>query len=173
VFALSWSGYFKRGQHKFELILCVGSSLNVLPVLYQMNIFTYFQVFRIIRLIKASPMLEDFLYKIFGPGRKLGGLVIFTMILLVIASAVSLQLFCYVSNLDKFHTFPQAFMTVFQIMTQEGWTEVVVEILRTVNEPMVPFVAIYFVGYHLFVTLIVLSLFVAVILDNLEMVCKR
>ena len=29
--------------------------------------------------------------------------------------------------------------------------------------------AIYFVGYHLFVTLIVLSLFVAVILDNLEM----
>ncbi|VDK52378.1 unnamed protein product [Gongylonema pulchrum] len=60
---------------------------------------------------------------------------------------------------------------MFQIITQEGWTDVVVEILRTTNESMVPFVAIYFVGYHLFVTLvtIVLSLFVAVILDNLEM----
>ena len=32
-----------------------------------------------------------------------------------------------------------------------------------------PFVAIYFIIYHLFVTLIVLSLFVAVILDNLEL----
>ena len=32
-----------------------------------------------------------------------------------------------------------------------------------------PFVAIYFVIYHLFVTLIVMSLFVAVILDNLEL----
>ncbi|VDK65890.1 unnamed protein product [Onchocerca ochengi] len=124
--------------------------------------------------------------EIFGPGKKLGGLVIFTMVLLIITSAVSLQLFCYVPNLDKFRTFPQAFMSMFQIITQEGWTDVVVEILRTTNESMVPFVAIYFVGYHLFVTLnydelsrgiddimplfqIVLSLFVAVILDNLEM----
>uniref|UniRef100_A0A915LJE8 Ion transport domain-containing protein n=1 Tax=Meloidogyne javanica TaxID=6303 RepID=A0A915LJE8_MELJA len=38
-----------------------------------------------------------------------------------------------------------------------------------IDDRMVPFVAIYFVAYHLFVTLIVLSLFVAVILDNLEM----
>ncbi len=27
-----------------------------------------FQVLRILRLVKASPMLEDFVYKIFGPG---------------------------------------------------------------------------------------------------------
>uniref|UniRef100_A0A915EF33 Ion transport domain-containing protein n=1 Tax=Ditylenchus dipsaci TaxID=166011 RepID=A0A915EF33_9BILA len=123
-------------------------------------------------LIKASPMLEDFVYKIFGPGKKLGGLVFFTMILLIITSAVSLQLYCYVEKLDKFRTFPQAFMSMFQIITQEGWTDVVVEILRSTNDSMVPFVVrlgYLFVGYHLFVTLIVLSLFVAVILDNLEM----
>ncbi|KIH49052.1 hypothetical protein ANCDUO_20874, partial [Ancylostoma duodenale] len=97
------------------------STLNLIRPLYNMNIFTYFQVFRIVRLIKASPMLEDFVYKIFGPGKKLGGLV--------------------------------AFMSMFQIITQEGWTDVVVEILRATNESMVPFVAIYFVGYHLLVTL--------------------
>ncbi|KAK5973602.1 Transporter cation channel family protein, partial [Trichostrongylus colubriformis] len=164
-----WKGYVRRGQHKFELILCVGSTLNLIRPLYSMNIFTYFQVFRIVRLIKASPMLEDFVYKIFGPGKKLGGLVIFTMVLLFITSAISLQLFCYVPNLKKFTTFPMAFMSMFQIITQEGWTDVVVEILRATNDSMVPFVAIYFVGYHLLVTLIVLSLFVAVILDNLEM----
>ncbi|KAJ1365027.1 hypothetical protein KIN20_025235 [Parelaphostrongylus tenuis] len=154
-------GYLRRGQHKINPQS--DSSL------YNMNIFTYFQVFRIVRLIKASPMLEDFVYKIFGPGKKLGGLVIFTMMLLFITSAISLQLFCYVPNLKKFTTFPMAFMSMFQIITQEGWTEVVVEILRATNDSMVPFVAIYFVGYHLLVTLIVLSLFVAVILDNLEM----
>ncbi|CAD5216869.1 unnamed protein product [Bursaphelenchus okinawaensis] len=169
IIAYGFQNFFKRGQHKFELVLCLGSTVNIIPMLYTTKIFTYFQVFRLIRLIKASPMLEDFLYKIFGPGKKLGGLVAFTMIMLIISSAVSLQLFCFVENLDKFHTFPQAFMTMFQIMTQEGWTELAVEILRCMNESMVPFVAIYFVGYHLFVTLIVLSLFVAVILDNLEM----
>ncbi|ETN72174.1 transporter, cation channel family protein [Necator americanus] len=169
VIGYGWKGYLRRGQHKFELILCVGSTLNLIRPLYSMNIFTYFQVFRIVRLIKASPMLEDFVYKIFGPGKKLGGLVVFTMVLLFITSAISLQLFCYVPNLKKFTTFPMAFMSMFQIITQEGWTDVVVEILRATNESMVPFVAIYFVGYHLLVTLIVLSLFVAVILDNLEM----
>lgn len=100
---------------------------------------------------------------------------------------------------------------MFQIITQEGWTDFVVEVLRATDDNLVPFVALYFVAYHLFVTLvswkttilkllagnssnvkrcnrnwkilkivskflhsnehsqIVLSLFVAVILDNLEM----
>jgi hypothetical protein len=112
------------------------------------------------------------------------------------SSAVSLQLFCVVPHLHHFQTFPQvsffhkffnhlfiqAFMCMFQIITQEGWPELVVDVLRMTDDRMVPFVAVYFVAYHLFVTLvgflgffknnpfqIVLSLFVAVILDNLEM----
>lgn len=73
------------------------------------------QVFRIVRLIKASPMLEDFVYKIFGPGKKLGGLVIFTVLLLVITSAISLQLFCYVPGLNRFTTFPQVFCLLLRL----------------------------------------------------------
>lgn len=45
-------------------------------------------------------------------------------------------------------------MAMFQIITQEGWTEFVVEVLRMIDDRMVPFVAIYFVAYHLFVTLV-------------------
>ena len=51
-------------------------------------------------------MLEDFVYKIFGPGKKLGGLILFTVALLVITSAVSLQLFCFLDE-GKFRTFPE------------------------------------------------------------------
>ncbi|CAD5207057.1 unnamed protein product [Bursaphelenchus okinawaensis] len=169
ILAYGFSKFWKRNIYKFELILCLGSSLNIVPFFYERNFFTYFQVFRLLRLIKASPMLEDFVYKIFSPGKKLGGLVIFTILFVVTSSAVSLQLFCYVPHLHHFETFPQAFMCMFQIITQEGWPELVVDVLRMSNDRMVPFVAIYFVAYHLFVTLIVLSLFVAVILDNLEM----
>uniref|UniRef100_A0A1I7YZY3 Ion_trans domain-containing protein n=1 Tax=Steinernema glaseri TaxID=37863 RepID=A0A1I7YZY3_9BILA len=162
--------FIKRNIFKFELLLCVGSTLNIVKFFYDRNIFTYFQVFRLLRLIKASPMLEDFVFKIFSPGKKLGGLVIFTVTFVIIASAVSLQLFCNVSDLPYFQTFPVAFMSMFQIITQEGWTDFVIEVLRTIDNPFfVVFTAVYFVGYHFFVTLIVLSLFVAVILDNLEM----
>lgn len=38
-----------------------------------------------------------------------------------------------------------------------------------VNPNLTAVVAVYFILYHLFVTLIVMSLFVAVILDNLEL----
>lgn len=60
-----------------------------------------------VRLIKASPMLEDFVYKIFGPGKKLGSLIIFTMCLLVISSSISMQLFCFLCDFTKFETFPE------------------------------------------------------------------
>lgn len=65
------------------------------------------QVLRVVRLIKISPALEDFVYKIFGPGKKLGSLVVFTASLLIVMSAISLQMFCFVEELDRFTTFPR------------------------------------------------------------------
>ncbi|KAF7252340.1 Sodium leak channel non-selective protein [Varanus komodoensis] len=63
----------------------------------------------------------------------------------------------------------EAFMSMFQILTQEGWVDVMDQTLNAVGHMWAPVVAIYFILYHLFATLILLSLFVAVILDNLEL----
>ena len=71
------------------------------------------QVLRVVRLIKASPMLEDFVYKIFGPGKKLGSLIIFTMCLLIISSSISMQLFCFLCDFTKFETFPEVLYLFF------------------------------------------------------------
>uniref|UniRef100_A0A094ZNE6 Sodium leak channel non-selective protein n=1 Tax=Schistosoma haematobium TaxID=6185 RepID=A0A094ZNE6_SCHHA len=119
-------------------------------------------------------MLEDFCFKIFGPAKKLGSLILFTTCFLIITSTFSLQLFCcfqvFEPTFDRFSTFPKAFMSMFQILTQKGWVAVMHDTMDVVeNEAVTTGVAIYFVFYHLVVTLIVLSLFVAVILDNLEL----
>ncbi|KYM83609.1 Sodium leak channel non-selective protein [Atta colombica] len=168
IWCLGFRSYFKHSIHKFELLLAIGTTLHIIPFLY-LSGFTFFQVLRIVRLIKASPMLEDFVYKIFGPGKKLGSLIIFTMCLLVISSSISMQLFCFLCDFTKFETFPEAFMSMFQIFTQEAWVDVMDETMLRTHEGIAPFIAVYFILYHLFVTLIVLSLFVAVILDNLEL----
>uniref|UniRef100_A0A182QL89 Sodium leak channel NALCN n=1 Tax=Anopheles farauti TaxID=69004 RepID=A0A182QL89_9DIPT len=168
IYCLGWRSYFKHSIHKFELLLAIGTTLHVIPALY-MSGFTYFQVLRVVRLIKASPMLEGFVYKIFGPGKKLGSLIIFTMCLLIISSSISMQLFCFLCDYTKFESFPDAFMSMFQILTQEAWVEVMDETMIRTSKTLTPLVAVYFILYHLFVTLIVLSLFVAVILDNLEL----
>ncbi|XP_037095542.1 sodium leak channel non-selective protein isoform X2 [Syngnathus acus] len=168
IWCLGFDGYFSSSLHKFELLLVVGTTLHIYPDLYHSQ-FTYFQVLRVVRLIKISPALEDFVYKIFGPGKKLGSLVVFTASLLIVMSAISLQMFCFVEELDRFTTFPRAFMSMFQILTQEGWVDVMDQTLVAVGHMWAPVVAIYFILYHLFATLILLSLFVAVILDNLEL----
>lgn len=170
IWCLGLQGYLKRSVHKFEIVLTIGTSIHIIPSLYRTQ-FTYFQVLRVVRLIKLSPVLEDFCWKIFGPGRKLGSLILFTMCLLIIASSISLQLFCIITNNRKFDTFPHALMTMFQILIQEGWIEVVDEIMGKVQSQhvIIVLVASYFVLFHLFVSLIVISLFVAVILDNLEL----
>ncbi|XP_055373903.1 sodium leak channel NALCN isoform X2 [Condylostylus longicornis] len=168
IYCLGWRGYFKHSIHKFELLLSIGTTLHIIPMLYLSGL-TYFQVLRVVRLIKASPMLEGFVYKIFGPGKKLGSLIIFTMCLLIISSSISMQLFCFLCDFTKFESFPEAFMSMFQILTQEAWVEVMDETMIRTSKTLTPLVAVYFILYHLFVTLIVLSLFVAVILDNLEL----
>nr|QQY02464.1 sodium leak channel non-selective protein [Cryptocotyle lingua] len=173
IWCLGWSSYWHRSLFKFELFLCVGTTIHCIPVLYRSE-FTYLAVLRTVRLIKASPMLEDFCFKIFGPAKKLGSLILFTTCFLVITSTFSLQLFSSFqamdSKFDRFSTFPKAFASMFQILTQKGWVAVMHDTMDVVtNRGVITGVAIYFVFYHLVVTLIVLSLFVAVILDNLEL----
>nr|CAD7590186.1 unnamed protein product [Timema genevievae] len=106
IWCLGFRGYYKHSIHKFELLLAIGTTLHILPTLYLSGL-TYFQVLRVMRLIKASPMLEDFVYKIFGPGKKLGSLIIFTMCLLIISSSISMQLFCFLCDFTKFESFPE------------------------------------------------------------------
>lgn len=170
IWCYGFNSFYKRGLHKFEFLLAVGTTIHIMPNMF-LSMFDYFQVLRVVRLIKASPVLEEFVSKIFGPGKKLGSIIIFTMCLLIITSSISMQLFCSLASKDykKFQAFPEAFMSMFQILTQEGWTEVMNETMLLTRDTFGPLVAIYFILYHLFVSLIVLSLFVAVILDNLEL----
>ena len=101
--------------------------------------------------------------------------MIFTIHLLLITSSIAMQLFCNLTDdkTDKFYvnfsTFPYALMSMFQILTQEAWPEVMQKTMSLSIPWITPLVAFFFIFYHLFVTLIVMSLFVAVILDNLEL----
>lgn len=45
-------------------------------------------------------------------------------------------------------------MSMFQILTQEAWVDVMDETMLRTHETMAPLVAMYFILYHLFVTLV-------------------
>lgn len=112
IWCYGYRAYIKRSLHKLELLLSIGSSIHIIPPLYMYPPLVYFQVLRIVRLIKASPVLEDFVYKIFGPGKKLGSLIIFTMCLLIVTSSISMQLFCSFEGYQKFQSFPDVSLSL-------------------------------------------------------------
>ena len=58
-------GYFTRNIHVFEFFLVVTTSIHVHPTLWRTHM-AYFQVMRVVRLSRASPMLEEFTYKVGG-----------------------------------------------------------------------------------------------------------
>lgn len=45
-------------------------------------------------------------------------------------------------------------MSMFQILTQEAWVEVMDETMIRTSKTLTPLVAVYFILYHLFVTLV-------------------
>ena len=90
------------------------------------------------------------------------------MCLLLITSSISMQLFCFITNLKQFETFPrvsrsidvvvrerispQAFMSMFQIAMNDGWTEVMYTAMDEVYDFGIFFVcltALFFIFFHL------------------------
>ena len=63
IFSLGFQNYIRRSIFKFEFMLAIGTTLHCFPRFYR-TAFTYFQVLRVARLLKSSPLLEDFLNKV-------------------------------------------------------------------------------------------------------------
>lgn len=63
IFAMGFKNYIRRSIFKFEFMLAIGTTIHCYPEYYRSS-FTYFQVLRVARLLKSSPLLEDFLNKV-------------------------------------------------------------------------------------------------------------
>ncbi|EDO45175.1 predicted protein, partial [Nematostella vectensis] len=154
----------------FEFILAVGSTVFALPVLMSIDALAIFHVMRVLRLIGAVPGLQDFCLKIFGTGKNLGSVILFTLFFVMVSSAISMQLFLTLKDGSDtiFGTYLQSLSSMFQIFTQEGWVEIVEKSMISAEAYGAALVAIFLIAYHLFSSLIIMSVFVAVIVDNLD-----
>ena len=172
--------YFNCVPHRFETFLAVGSSAFLAPLCLKregLETYALFKVLRPFRLILALPSLASFLKRILGSGKKLGSLLLFTMIFLLVAAGVSLQLFCNIKITDSpstvddisFKTFPAATRAMFQVLMQEAWNDVLHTMLEKGGQEYAILIFLFFIFYHVLATLILISVFVALILDNLEL----
>ena len=175
VIAMGLPRYFNSLNCRFEGALCVGSTILVAPLVMGYKGFALVQVMRVFRLVLISNSLTAFLKRILGSGKKLGNLLLFTLAALVMSSGVAMQIFCGIGISDEsinnfqFGDFPNAAVAMFQVFMSENWNGVMNGLLWQGQKKFSFLVFITFICFHLLVATILISVFVALILDNLEL----
>ncbi|XP_047127519.1 sodium leak channel NALCN [Hydra vulgaris] len=182
IIAMGLKRYYNSFTCRFEGALCIGSTVLIFPLMNGYKGCALFQVMRVFRLVLISSSLTVFLNRILGSGKKLGNLLLFTLAVLVIASGVTMQLFCGIGTSNQsnnkvfsilsptsFGDFPNATVAMFQVFMSENWNGVMNDLLWQGQKKYSWLVFITFISFHLLAATILLSVFVALILDNLEL----
>lgn len=169
---MGFSNYRQSLPCRFEGVLCIGSTAFLAPVFMGVRGFAVFQVLRPFRLILFWKSLTAFLKRILGSGKKISSLILFTLSALVIVSGITLQLFCGIGINETdydFDIFPKAMRAMYQVFMAEAWNEVMDKVLFVGGYGFSFLVYPVFILVHLLGATILVSVFVALILDNLEL----
>jgi voltage-gated sodium channel len=131
--------YFGDGWNLFDFTVVV---LSLVPVTGEFALVArLIRVLRVLRLVSAVPQLR-----------------------LIVATLVrSIPNIFHEQDPDNWGTLGAALLTLFQIVTLEGW----VDVMETAMEAH-PWSWVYFVSFVLIGTFVVLNLFIAVVINNLE-----
>lgn len=120
------------------------------------------RVLRVLRLISIFPRLKRVVEGLIGAIPGIGSIGAILMIVFYVFAVMATKLFG-AEYPDWFGSLHGSFFTLFQIMTLEGWADIVREIMKTHPQAW-----IFFVIYILAATFTVLNLFIAVIVDAMQ-----
>ena len=157
-----WSlrNFFFDGWNTFDFVLVfstivpgVGTSFAAARVL---------RVLRVMRLVKSVPELRLIVSTLLNSLKSMVYVALLAGILFYIYGVIGTVIFAEISP-QFFGTLHRSILTLFQIITLDGWVEVMESVSR------VGLVSrLYFISFVSLGTFIVLSLIVAVIVDNVQ-----
>jgi voltage-gated sodium channel len=128
-----------------------------------------FRIFRILRLFEVSEQLRSIEKRILSVIPTVFSFAMLLMILIYIFSIIGIYLFDF-RNFGKanFSDLPNAAITLFQIMTLDGWADVMNEVREHITNwpPFVPL--IYFISFVTLTAIVTFNVFVAVLTSQVE-----
>jgi voltage-gated sodium channel len=153
--------FFRSGWNLFDLII-VG--VAYLPASEFFTVARLFRILRALRTVSVSPDLQKVVNALLRSLPALGHILILLALLMYVYAAIGTSLFGQIAP-KFFGTLHQSVLTLFSIITLEGWVTVMDEVV-----PQMPAAWIYFVTFILFGTFVALNFVVGVIVNNLQAV---
>jgi voltage-gated sodium channel len=129
------------------------------------SIFRLVRILRIFRLFTALPRLQLLVGALIKSVPSMGYISLLLLIQMYMFAVVGHVLFGS-TDPQHFGDLGTAIMTLFQIITLEGW----VDIMKAQQSPFAP---VYFISFILLGTMVILNLFIGVILNGFDEVKKE
>lgn len=153
--------FFRSGWNLFDLIIV---ALGYLPSSEFFTVARLFRIVRVLRAISVVPNLQRVVAALLMSLPSLGHIAALLGLLIYVYAAIGTSLFGE-SAPQYFGSLHQSVLTLFAVITLEGWVGVMDEVM-----PHLPAAWIYFVTFILLGTFVALNFFVGVIVNNLQSV---
>ncbi len=155
-----WRNYFGNGWNVFDFSIVV---LALLPMTGSLaTVGRLLRLLRVMRLLTVLPELRLIVATLIRSIPSMANVVVLMMILFYIYGVAGFHLF-HQHDPTHWGSLGLSLLTLFRIITLEDWTDV----MYTAME-FHPMAWIYFVSFVIFGTFVVINLFIAVVINNLE-----
>lgn len=155
----SWH-YFKSGWNCFDFSLII---LSLLPIASEFAMLgRVLRLLRVLRLINSLPELRLIVETLVRSIPSMLHITILMSILFFIYGVLGFHLF-HDHDPTHWQNLAYSLLTLFRIVTLEDWTDVMYKAME-----LSPFYALYFVSFVVVGTFVVVNLFIAVVINNLD-----
>ncbi|XP_013766153.1 dihydropyridine-sensitive L-type skeletal muscle calcium channel subunit alpha-1 isoform X1 [Pundamilia nyererei] len=182
MYALGPRAYFMSLFNRFDffVVLCgilemiMLSAGAVAPLGF--SVLRCIRLLRILKVTKYWKSLSNLVASLLNSIRSIASLLLLLFLFIVIFSLLGMQVFGGKFNFSdhrarrsNFDNFPQALISVFQILTGEDWTSIMYNGIMAYGGPVIPgiLVSIYFIILFVCGNYILLNVFLAIAVDNL------
>lgn len=152
--------YFRDGWNVFDFTIVV---LSFIPATGQFAIIARLaRLARILRLISALPELKLIVSTLIKSIPSMGNVILLMSVIFYVYAIMGFHLF-HQHDPQHWGNLGLALLSLFRIATLEDWTD-----LMYTGMEMSPFAWIFFVSFVVIGTFVVINLFIAIIINNLD-----
>ena len=153
-------GYFKDGWNIFDFLVIV---FALIPATGQFAMIARLaRLLRVLRLISTIRDLRLIVSALVRSIPSVGHVMMLMSIIVYIYAIMGYHLF-HENDPDNWRNLGISLLTLFNVITLEGWTDVMAKAMETH-----PLAWLYFVSFVIVGTFVVINLFIAIIINNLD-----
>ncbi len=151
--------FFRGGWNWFDLIVV---AIALVPASGPLSVLRALRVLRVLRLISVVPSMRSIVEALLRSLPGMSAIVALLTLVFYVFAVMGTKLFGDTQP-EQFGTLGATFLTLFQLMTLDGWSGEIVKPALADH----PAAMLYFLPFILVSTFVVLNLFIALIVDSM------